>query len=111
MITFNAGAMRPANNETRAARIAAANDLVKRTLSQHGLMPGGDGQRVALNDEGADRNVVINFLSLHRNSVLDDGKRRLGSKFFELCPGDLHHASVIALEKHGIRSFMVELSS
>jgi poly(hydroxyalkanoate) depolymerase family esterase len=36
MKRFNAGAWRPALGE---ARLSAANDLVQRTLSQHGLMP------------------------------------------------------------------------
>lgn len=41
MTLFNAGAMRPAND---AARLSAANDLVRRTLAQHGLMaPDGQG--------------------------------------------------------------------
>lgn len=39
MTPKNAGAPRPA---TGHARLAAANDLVRRTLAQHGLMPGGD---------------------------------------------------------------------
>lgn len=51
MIDFNAGAWRPATEQTRAARLAAANDLVARTLAQHGLgtgpltgLPGGGGR-------------------------------------------------------------------
>lgn len=40
MINFNAGAWRPANGQTRAARLASANDLVTRTLAQHGLTAG-----------------------------------------------------------------------
>ena len=40
MFKFNAGAPRPANDD---ARLNAANDLVRRTLTQHGLM-GGDTQ-------------------------------------------------------------------
>ncbi len=39
MIKFNVGAQRPAAADARAARIAAANDLVQRTLAQHGLVP------------------------------------------------------------------------
>lgn len=39
MFPFHAGAPRRANDD---ARLTAANDLVRRTLSQHGLMPGGD---------------------------------------------------------------------
>ncbi len=39
MTLLNAGAPRPATGD---ARLAAANDLVRRTLAQHGLMPGGD---------------------------------------------------------------------
>ena len=42
MINFNAGAKRPAKDDARTARINAANELVQRTLAQHGLMPGGD---------------------------------------------------------------------
>ncbi len=38
MFKFNAGAQHPATGD---ARLAAANDLVSRTLAQHGLMPGG----------------------------------------------------------------------
>ncbi len=40
---FNVGAPRPATDDARSARLAAANDLVTRTLAQHGLMPGGQG--------------------------------------------------------------------
>ena len=40
MKIFNGGAWRPANKD---ARLAAANDLVQRTLAQHGLAPGGGG--------------------------------------------------------------------
>ncbi|NIZ08728.1 PHB depolymerase family esterase [Pseudooceanicola sp. HF7] len=40
MINFNAGAWRPATGQTRAAQIASANDLVTRTLAQHGLTAG-----------------------------------------------------------------------
>jgi len=39
MILLNAGAPRPATGD---ARLAAANDLVRRTLAQHGLMPNRD---------------------------------------------------------------------
>lgn len=38
MITFNVGAQRPATHDARSARLSAANDLVRRTLAQHGLM-------------------------------------------------------------------------
>ena len=38
MLNFNVGAMRPANGDVR---IAAANELVQRTLAQHGLLPNG----------------------------------------------------------------------
>jgi poly(hydroxyalkanoate) depolymerase family esterase len=41
MIRFNAGATRPATGD---ARLSAANDLVRRTLARHGLMPGPDGR-------------------------------------------------------------------
>ena len=44
MIDFNVGAWRQADDDTRAAQLAAANDLVTRTLAQHGLsgsLPGG----------------------------------------------------------------------
>ena len=40
MKIFNGGAWRPANKD---ARLAAANDLVQRTLAQHGLVSGGGG--------------------------------------------------------------------
>ena len=40
MKTFNAGAWRGATGEARAARLAAANDLVTRTLARHGLTAG-----------------------------------------------------------------------
>jgi poly(hydroxyalkanoate) depolymerase family esterase len=40
MFPFNAGAPRPTDGD---ARLTAAHDLVRHTLSQHGLMPGGDG--------------------------------------------------------------------
>lgn len=39
MKLFNVGAMRPAADD---ARLSAANDLVQRTLAQHGLLPGTD---------------------------------------------------------------------
>ncbi|SPJ26067.1 extracellular catalytic domain type 1 short-chain-length polyhydroxyalkanoate depolymerase [Palleronia abyssalis] len=46
MINFNAGAWRPASDGARAAQLSAANDLVTRTLAQHGLtagsLPGGN---------------------------------------------------------------------
>lgn len=41
MFNFNAGAPRPAADD---ARLTAANDLVRRTLAQHGLMGGDAGQ-------------------------------------------------------------------
>ncbi|MCQ0092445.1 PHB depolymerase family esterase [Roseovarius sp. M141] len=44
MKNFNAGAMRPATGDARSARIDAANDLVQRTLAQHGLTSPLDGQ-------------------------------------------------------------------
>lgn len=40
MIKYNVGALRPATDDARATRMTAANDLVQRTLAQHGLMPG-----------------------------------------------------------------------
>lgn len=43
MLNFNVGALHQAPDEVRAARITAANDLVRRTLAQHGLMPGFEG--------------------------------------------------------------------
>ena len=43
MIYFNVGALHPATDEARSTRISAANDLVQRTLSQHGLMASQDG--------------------------------------------------------------------
>ncbi len=50
MINHNVGAWRPANDETRAARLAAANDLVQRTLARHGLMPNAPGGQSASAD-------------------------------------------------------------
>ncbi|MGY3437481.1 MULTISPECIES: extracellular catalytic domain type 1 short-chain-length polyhydroxyalkanoate depolymerase [unclassified Marinovum] len=40
MTKFNAGPQRPAAEDARAKRLAAANDLVQRTLAQNGLLPG-----------------------------------------------------------------------
>ncbi|QQA41958.1 alpha/beta hydrolase family esterase [Pelagovum pacificum] len=40
MINFNAGAWRAATGQTRAAQFDSANDLVTRTLAQHGLTAG-----------------------------------------------------------------------
>lgn len=40
MIDFTAGAWRPATEGTRAAQFSSANDLVTRTLAQHGLASG-----------------------------------------------------------------------
>ena len=42
MKLFDVGAMRPAADD---ARLSAANDLVQRTLAQHGLMPGTDASQ------------------------------------------------------------------
>lgn len=39
MRNFNVGAWRPAKGDARAARLAAASNLVQRTLARHGLMP------------------------------------------------------------------------
>ena len=41
MFNFNVGALRPAKDGARAQSITAANDLVQRTLAQHGLWPNG----------------------------------------------------------------------
>lgn len=43
MFKLNAGAMHLANHDARAKRITAANDLVNRTLAQHGLLTGQHG--------------------------------------------------------------------
>lgn len=40
MINFNVGAWRPATGQARASRLSSANDLVTRTLAQHGLTSG-----------------------------------------------------------------------
>ncbi|WP_425092217.1 alpha/beta hydrolase family esterase [Tropicimonas sp. S265A] len=40
MFTFNVGAKRPADDDARTSRIAAANDLVQQTLARHGLLGG-----------------------------------------------------------------------
>ena len=42
MFKFNAGALRPASDDARARRLASANDLVQRTLAQHGLSAGSN---------------------------------------------------------------------
>ncbi|MEP3437958.1 MAG: PHB depolymerase family esterase [Hoeflea sp.] len=39
MNIFDTGAKHPARADARLARLAAANDLVRRTLARHGLMP------------------------------------------------------------------------
>ncbi len=44
MKIFNVSAMRPAAGDARSAHMTAANDLVQRTLAQHGLAPPLDGQ-------------------------------------------------------------------
>ncbi|HEY9037845.1 MAG TPA: PHB depolymerase family esterase [Roseovarius sp.] len=49
MKNFNVGATRPATGDARSARIAAANDLVQRTLAQHGLASPLDGQVTGTN--------------------------------------------------------------
>ncbi|MCP1200855.1 PHB depolymerase family esterase [Notoacmeibacter sp. MSK16QG-6] len=43
MIKFNVGARRPANDGARPEHTDFANDLVRRTLAQHGLLPKSDG--------------------------------------------------------------------
>ena len=43
MFKFNAGAPRRAGDDARAKQMDAANDLVRRTLAQHGLMPAATG--------------------------------------------------------------------
>ncbi|MBQ2261014.1 MAG: PHB depolymerase family esterase [Loktanella sp.] len=48
MKIFNVGAQRPATEDARSARLAAATDLVQRTLAQHGLLPGHDAQQDGL---------------------------------------------------------------
>lgn len=52
MFTFNAGAQRPAPDDVRAVRLAAANDLVQRTLAQHGLLSGAGQNALALPQQG-----------------------------------------------------------
>lgn len=42
MINLNVGALRPAKDDARSSRVAAANDLVQRTLARHGLVPGSE---------------------------------------------------------------------
>ncbi len=49
MKNFNVGALRRATGDARSARIAAANDLVQRTLAQHGLVSPLDGQMTGTN--------------------------------------------------------------
>ena len=43
MKKFNVGALRPATEDARSAQSSAAQDLVNRTLAQHGLLPGKEG--------------------------------------------------------------------
>jgi len=43
MLKFNVGALRPASDAARPEAIAAANDLVRRTLAQHGLWGDTEG--------------------------------------------------------------------
>ncbi len=43
MLNFKAGALRPAGDGACPERFEAANDLVRRTLSQHGLWPEANG--------------------------------------------------------------------
>ncbi|MHA6326245.1 extracellular catalytic domain type 1 short-chain-length polyhydroxyalkanoate depolymerase [Roseivivax sp. CAU 1753] len=62
---FNAGAPRPATDDARSARLAAANDLVNRTLAQHGLMPGKTGDGLSgLNAGLPDMTALLGGLSL-----------------------------------------------
>ena len=77
MPNFPAGAQRPASDDARAERIEAANDLVRRTLAQHGLMPGaegampdlpvGQGLREALHRAFPNRQMPQGGLPLGRN--------------------------------------------
>ena len=48
MFNFNAGALRPATDDARAETFSAANDLVRKTLSQHGLWNDADATEGAL---------------------------------------------------------------
>lgn len=45
MYNFNVDTLSPTADADRSARIAAANDLVQRTLAQHGLVPPGTGEQ------------------------------------------------------------------
>lgn len=65
---FNVGALRPATDDARAARLAAANDLVTRTLAQHGLMPGGPS--VDLPSPLADMNQLLRRLNPGQHGAL-----------------------------------------
>ncbi len=47
MITFKPGAWCPAMDGTRLADTSFANDLVRQTLSRHGLLPGMSGEEAA----------------------------------------------------------------
>lgn len=49
MKKFNVGAMRPATGDACSAHMAAANDLVQRTLAQHGLTSPLGGQGMGTN--------------------------------------------------------------
>jgi poly(hydroxyalkanoate) depolymerase family esterase len=50
MLNFKAGALRPAADGARPKHFDAANDLVRQTLSRHGLWAESDGTVTPLND-------------------------------------------------------------
>ncbi|MDN5568588.1 MAG: PHB depolymerase family esterase [Paracoccus sp. (in: a-proteobacteria)] len=60
MIDFKAGGWRPAKDDARASRISAANDLVTRTLAQHGLAPQGG---LSLPDRGMPASQLSGMMS------------------------------------------------
>jgi poly(hydroxyalkanoate) depolymerase family esterase len=53
MLNFKAGALRPATDGARPESIAAANDLVRRTLAQHGLWTDAGEMGATLPQPGA----------------------------------------------------------
>ncbi|HSM40524.1 MAG TPA: PHB depolymerase family esterase [Afifellaceae bacterium] len=62
MMKFNVGALRPAGDDARSESIAAANDLVRRTLARNGLWAGGEDEPAATVQPAA---PMMEMLSAH----------------------------------------------
>lgn len=75
MINFNVGAQRPAAGDARSARIAAANDLVQRTLALHGLLPGPDSGQAAV--ARPDLPMIEDLLARFKSPVGKPADRRV----------------------------------